>query len=85
MAMNDTNRKLLLGFLLGAGFGAAVSLLLQPGMRNKLARLLADGAGDVADAMAALADNRSSFKQRKSDRADKKIERRMNNMRAAGF
>jgi gas vesicle protein len=81
MPMNDANRKMFTGFLIGAGVGAALALLLEPRLRAYLRNVLTEGAGDVAAGVGVLRHGPDSWKNRKTVRFQKRIDR----MRSAGF
>ena len=85
MASDRTDRKLLIGFLAGAGFGLAMALLLDPAIRYRLRALLMSGAGDVADRMASIGKGREEFHTRKEARADRTFRKHIDRMREAGF
>jgi gas vesicle protein len=85
MAIHVTDRKLLAGFLIGAGVGATAALLLEPKLRARLRKLLVDGAYDVAAGIDALRHGADSWHNRKDDRNNKALQKRLDRMRTAGL
>jgi hypothetical protein len=82
--MKDSDRKLLLGLLIGASAGAAAALLLDPELRSRVRAALREGL----HALAGGPDGHSvktAWRERRTERAGRTFQRRIENMRSAGL
>lgn len=83
--MNDSDRKMLLGFLLGASVGIGTVLLLDPGKRSRLRAFLIDGADEIAALVGTLGQGRYTRRERKAERADRRLLKRIDDIRSSGL
>ena len=85
MAMNNTDKKIVVGVVLGVGLGLAAALLLAPSSGARRRARLAERAREVADRVASLKKGPGSWRQRKNERARRTFMDRVERIRSAGL
>ena len=73
------------GLLVGAGLGVGSTLLLDARVRSRVRGALREGAGVLADRLAALGDDSVPPGDRRAARAGRTLQKRVDRMRAAGL
>jgi len=82
---DDSNRKLLIGLLIGLGVGAAAMWLLTSSGSERRRRVLADAARVVADRVSCLGRGVEVLENRRASRAERALTDRIDRARAAGL
>lgn len=85
MLDGGSDKKFLIGFLAGVGLGIAAALLIVPQSRSRLRSSLVDGAKDVSDRMKSIGCGHNTFRERQAQRARRKLIKRIDRIRSAGF
>jgi gas vesicle protein len=85
MAMSDTDKKIVVGVVLGVGLGLAAALLFAPQSGAGRRARLAERAREVADRVASLKQGPGSWRQRKNERARRTFMNRVERIRSAGL
>jgi gas vesicle protein len=85
MAKDRTSTGLIVGLAVGIGLGLAAALLLDPNSGSRRRTQLIDRARDVADRVASLTDGAGTWRQRKTERAARTVQNRVERIRSAGL
>lgn len=85
MANDASDRKLLIGLLVGVGLGMAAALLLAPGGGTRRRSILAECAREVADRMSCLGRGTEMRQERKTERVGQALMNKIDRARVAGL
>jgi gas vesicle protein len=85
MGLDYSDKKLLVGLLVGAGLGVAAALLLTSPRGSRARDALFAGALDVADRVMPRRGNSTSWRDRRTERAGRALSNRVGRLRSAGL
>ena len=83
--MSGTDKKIVVGVVLGVGLGLAAALLFAPQSGSRRRARLAERAREVADRVASLKKGPGSWRQRKNERVQRTFMDRVERIRSAGL
>ena len=83
--MNESDRKLVLGFLLGTGVGVGTMLLLNPKVRERIRALLMASVDDVAAGMETIGQGLDAWREKKTEKTGRRLQKYVNSIRASGL